>query len=482
MLSTQTLIVVAANALTCVVSVALLFVVVLQAPRARVNQIFAVMMILLGSFSAVNILSRFIDDLALDPLLVFSLTTILYAYTIMHFLVFADAFRHSKSNRMTLGAGVFLAVLTLATLARQITQTPLPTASDPGGYIINYKPLGFSLLLVGYVMLAVVTLYLRRNPDPHSRAIFPAGVWMLLGVTLVSLRPLSNNLEGIWAQLLTLPYNSLALCAAALVLGRAVLQDQLFNPLHQLNQELQKTNAALELANHHKDRFLANMSHELRTPLNAIIGYTDLVKNGVYGEVNDKQHDRLEKVGQNSRRLLRLINDVLDLSKIAAGQIKLEVAPLQGSALLDQIAESLAPLASEKGLALTVATAEENITLMADAARLQQVLINLVGNAIKFTENGGVLLTLRRENGWVQFAVQDTGIGIPPEAQTSIFEEFQQVDNSFTRRYDGTGLGLAIAKKIVEMHGGTIAVESTPGKGSTFTVALPATMHERLEP
>ncbi|NJL95155.1 MAG: HAMP domain-containing histidine kinase [Anaerolineae bacterium] len=254
-------------------------------------------------------------------------------------------------------------------------------------------------------------------------------------------------------------------------MGRAVLQAQLFDPLRQLNRDLQAANAELARANELKDQFLANMSHELRTPLNAIIGYTELLVDGHYGAISEKQHSRMEKVLRNSRHLLSLINNVLDLSKIEAGQMRKVLEPVDVPGLASGVVDTLLPLATGKGLALTLEC--EPLTLQADPGQLRQVLINLVGNAIKFTENGQVQIIARQVDGHISIAVQDTGIGIPPEHHAAIFEAFRQVDNSSTRAYAGTGLGLAICKRLIEMHHGQIVLESTPGQGSTFTIRLP---------
>ncbi|MFP4323137.1 MAG: sensor histidine kinase, partial [Anaerolineales bacterium] len=181
---------------------------------------------------------------------------------------------------------------------------------------------------------------------------------------------------------------------------------------------------------------------------------------------------RLTKVVVNSRHLLELINDVLDLSKINAGQMELAYSSMDVKAVLSDAVSALAPLAEDKALALTL-DAPAQLSIQADAPRLRQVFINLIGNAIKFTENGSITVTARRTDDLLRVSVQDTGIGIAPEHQHVIFDEFRQADGGSTRRYQGTGLGLAISKRIVDMHGGSIDVQSAPGEGSTFTVVLP---------
>src|SRR5262249_22691101 len=220
----------------------------------------------------------------------------------------------------------------------------------------------------------------------------------------------------------------------------------------------------------HKSQFLANMSHELRTPLNAILGYAELLVDGIYGELSDKARGVLERVQSNGKHLLGLINDVLDLSKIEAGQLTLAIDDYAMPAIVHAVVTATESLAKAKGLALRASVPPDLPLARGDERRITQVLLNLVGNAIKFTDAGSVTISATAENGSFELAVSDTGPGIAREDQARIFEEFQQLDNSSTRRKGGTGLGLSISKKIVAMHGGIITVESEPGKGSTFHV------------
>jgi signal transduction histidine kinase len=240
-----------------------------------------------------------------------------------------------------------------------------------------------------------------------------------------------------------------------------------------LFHELEQKSRELEAASRHKSEFLANMSHELRTPLNAVLGYAELIQDGIYGEVPAKMGDVLERIQQNGRHLLGLINAVLDLSKIEAGQLTLSPADYSVRELALGVISATEALAAEKQLALEVDVPADLPQGFGDERRLTQVLLNLVGNAIKFTEAGSIRIRARVENGSFLVAVSDTGVGIAPDDRDRVFEEFQQVDSSSTRRTGGTGLGLAIAKRIVELHGGRIWVESTPGQGSTFAFTLP---------
>jgi signal transduction histidine kinase len=240
-----------------------------------------------------------------------------------------------------------------------------------------------------------------------------------------------------------------------------------------LFREIEDKSRQLELASAHKSQFLANMSHELRTPLNAILGYTELLVDGIYGELATRPHEVLIRVQENGRSLLALINDVLDLAKIEAGLITLNPEPYSIGAMAQSVMSAMEPLARTKGLDLVTRIDPAAPLGYGDVRRLQQVLINLVGNAIKFTDSGQVEVTTAAADNRLRVTVRDTGPGIAAEDQETIFEEFHQVDNSSTRVKGGTGLGLAISRRIVELHGGHLTVSSTIGKGATFVVDLP---------
>ena len=246
-----------------------------------------------------------------------------------------------------------------------------------------------------------------------------------------------------------------------------------------LFQELAEKTRQVEEASRHKSEFLANMSHELRTPLNAILGFTELIQDGIYGEVGEKVTQQLARVQANGKHLLGLINDVLDLSKIEAGQLELQRGPVALGEVVQTVESSTGSLATAKHLRLVTDLEPGLPVVEGDARRLTQVLLNLVGNAIKFTEEGTITITARRRGETVEVGVEDTGPGIPSADQQRIFEAFHQLDSSSTRRQGGTGLGLAIAQQIVELHGGAIGVESEPGRGSRFFFTLPIQAQRR---
>ncbi|HUZ31749.1 MAG TPA: GAF domain-containing protein, partial [Xanthobacteraceae bacterium] len=240
-----------------------------------------------------------------------------------------------------------------------------------------------------------------------------------------------------------------------------------------LFHEIEEKGRELEVASKHKSQFLANMSHELRTPLNAILGYTELMLDNIYGEAPEKMRAVLVRVQTNGKHLLGLINDVLDLSKIEAGQLTLSLSDYSVAELVQGVYVAVEPLASQKSLALTTKVEKGLPMGHGDERRLAQVLLNLVGNAIKFTDKGEVAIEASQSNGAFNVAVRDSGPGIAAADRAKIFEEFQQVDDTSTRQKGGTGLGLSISRRIVELHGGRISVDSELGKGSTFTITLP---------
>jgi signal transduction histidine kinase len=240
-----------------------------------------------------------------------------------------------------------------------------------------------------------------------------------------------------------------------------------------LFQELAIKNRELELASQHKSQFLANMSHELRTPLNAILGYTELIVDGIYGQPPERIAEVLGRVEQSGRHLLGLINAVLDLSKMEAGQLQLSLGEYRIKDVVYAVLSALEPLAVEKGLKLEAVVADDLPGGLGDEARLRQVLLNLVGNALKFTETGSVQVSAKVEGGELQVAVKDSGPGISEAHRARIFEEFQQAEGGTVSQKGGTGLGLSIARRIVELHGGRIGVESTVGEGSTFAFRVP---------
>ncbi len=237
---------------------------------------------------------------------------------------------------------------------------------------------------------------------------------------------------------------------------------------------LQQAKETAEAATRHKSEFLANMSHELRTPLNAIIGFSEVLLEKMFGELNEKQEEYLQDILSSGQHLLALINDILDLSKVEAGKMELEPAVFNLRELLEGSLVMVKERALAHGLTLSLDIAEELDTFIGDERKVKQVLFNLLSNAVKFTpDKGKVSVTATKTDGVVQVVVRDTGIGIAAEDQQQIFEAFQQVGKGTVGKAEGTGLGLALTKKFIELHGGQIWVESSLGQGSAFTFTLP---------
>jgi signal transduction histidine kinase len=248
-----------------------------------------------------------------------------------------------------------------------------------------------------------------------------------------------------------------------------------------LFREIDEKGHQLEIASKHKSQFLANMSHELRTPLNGILGLTEMILDNLYGEVPEKIRDALNDIRTSGRHLLGLINDVLDLSRIEAGRVTLSLSEYSMKEVIQAVFTAMQSLAAEKRLELKVTAPSHLPRGKGDERRLTQVLMNLVGNAVKFTEVGEITVQVTTSDGRFLVSVSDTGPGVPEAEEQKIFEEFQQAETPSTRKKGGTGLGLAIAKRIIELHGGRIWVESTPGQGSTFSFTIPIHVERQRE-
>ena len=241
-----------------------------------------------------------------------------------------------------------------------------------------------------------------------------------------------------------------------------------------LFNEIQDKGRQLEIANRHKSEFLANMSHELRTPLNAIIGFSEVLQERMFGEMNEKQGEYIDDIHGSGKHLLSLINDILDLSKVEAGRMELDLATFDLPSAIDNALTLIKERAARHGIELECAVDAAVGEIKADERKFKQILLNLLSNAVKFTPEGGrIAVAARPVDSMIEVSVTDTGIGIAVEDHAAVFEEFRQVGKDYTKKSEGTGLGLALTRKFVELHGGKIWVTSEPGKGSTFTFTLP---------
>jgi signal transduction histidine kinase len=467
-LSLTTIIVVSANFLTAVIAAGLLMLVLWQAPGHRMNQLFALVMLALGAYSVSNAFNRFIDDLNLDPKA--TLYTAVSCFGVFVVLTFLFASEFSGDRTPTVRAlrivGVILILVSVPATWTGNLRTNIRPLQD-GNYTADFTPFGYFVSIMVLVYMAASAAVLYRMKGERGHALWPAPLLVIANVISTTV---------IW-PLAPIPLGAIFLALAALALGLPVLRFELFSPLARVRIELERKHYELLEANRMKSQFLANMSHELRTPLNSIIGYTQLVVNGTYGALNDTQRDRLEKVIRNGHTLLSLINDVIDLNRIETGRFTLERGTVATYTLLNNVLDTVAPMAAQKGL-IIVRDFDNVPPIYADEQRVRQIMTNITANAVKFTHEGSVTVRAVTANNMVQFEIIDTGIGIAPEQYELVFAEFEQLDNSPTREYEGSGLGMAITKRLVEKHGGRIWLNSAPGQGTTFYVTLPVSTLE----
>ncbi len=333
------------------------------------------------------------------------------------------------------------------------------------------------LLVIGLALAVVASLILARNMVRPIRAI-------QAGAAKIGAGALDQRIEvrtGDELERLAEQFNQMAAQLKESYAGLERKVEERTRELSEALRQLEDKGRQLELASRHKSQFLANMSHELRTPLNAILGYTELILDSIYGEVPAQVRDVLSRLEKSGRHLLGLINDVLDLSKIEAGQLTLTLTDYSMREIIQTVFTGVEALAAEKHLALRSSLPPDLPLGQGDERRITQVFLNLIGNALKFTEQGEISVQVTTTAQTFLVAVADTGPGIAPEDQQKIFEEFHQVDSSSTRKKGGTGLGLAISRRIIQLHGGRIWVESARGKGSTFWFTLPIRVERPTE-
>ena len=328
-----------------------------------------------------------------------------------------------------------------------------------------------ALLLVVFLLLAVVTsVLLARNLVRPIESIQVAAARIGSGALDERIAISSRDELGALAE----EFNQMA---AQLEASHTGLEHQVHERTQELATamaELDAKTRELEAASDHKSEFLADMSHELRTPLNAIIGFSQVLRRQLYGEINDKQAEYLDDIHASAQHLLSLIDDVLDLAKVEAGRIELEVAPFSLREELERGAVIVRELATREGVRVSLRSDPDVDVVVGDERRVRQVVFNLLSNAVKFTPAGGTVdIAMVRRNGEVRVSVSDSGPGIAAEDQARIFEEFQQAQAG-KEQGEGTGLGLALSRRLVELHGGHIWVDSELGNGSTFVFTLPA--------
>ncbi len=389
---------------------------------------------------------------------------------------------------------LFMATLLLSSIYQQtaetITRDVLQSVSPQIGQHVlkhvdqvhnNAFVLMGCLLLVAVILVVFGALYLSRSFASPIRAMLTATENVARGNLDVRLQATQNDEFGMLAE----GFNNMA---RMLQQNKKRTEEANFNlerrvaertaELTMANAELRASTAQILEANRLKSEFLANVSHELRTPLNAILGYTDLLLDGIYGPLDEAKAESLRKVRRNSEALLRLINDILDLSRVEAGRMNVMIETFDPSDVVTNCIANIRPLFDRKNLPLRAEIGANLPRIEADRGKLQQVLFNLLSNALKFTDRGHVVVRVfsTDDRQAITFEVTDTGEGIPEDKMHFIFDQFRQLDGSTTRRAGGTGLGLALCKKLVTLMGGSIDVHSEVGKGSSFSFTLPVTL------
>lgn len=496
--------------LTAAVALGLTFIVLLQSRRRLVNWLFSLFMLTLTLWSGGSFLLHFStaglegqvlwQAMALLGLVTMPLALYLLALTLSQ--VPAGAFRTGTVSLGFVGmlaswigifAGGYVAEMDVS---HSLTLLYVPKVES----IFYWGTLLYGLLQVG-LALGVIgwsTLRSKRGTGRVSRE----QLWLGAGGGMAVLGGALNA----FPHLGTLPIDSLLMIGSGLIFANLILNEQLFDPLREAHDQLaaantqlreqarklQEVNRRLREADRLKNEFVANMSHELRTPLNSIIGFARVILNGIDGPLTDDQRTDLTAIYTSGQHLLKLVNDILDLSKIAAGKVTMKMEKVTFKEITLGVMPSILPLVENKNIELREEIAEDLPPVIVDRLRIRQVVLNLLSNAAKFTDEGSITLRaeLQMDGGdggsapmpHILCSVADTGIGIAEEDFPVIFEEFRQLDSSTTRRAEGSGLGLSISKKLVELHGGSMWLKSQVGRGTTFYFTLPAgTIKQRAE-
>ncbi len=462
----STIISLSAGVALAIMCAALVFLMLWQDARRRSNQYFALCAAIFGAYGILNLPLHVAQHFDVNAKDIVHVLTVLYALGVILLFNFVLSFarlpRHLRWNERAISVPVVLLFVFLAA-NRAVFKDFEPVGSSTYHYRMTGWGYFGAAFLVVYLGLMLTVIYRQRYPK--ARATMPPMIILAAGMALFAATP----------NLREYALNTLSVIVAVFMMGRVVIKYQVFQPLADLNAEIDQKIVELIDATQAKAQFLANMSHELRTPLNSIIGYTELVTSGTYGELNERQRDRVYKVTRNGRILLELINDVLDLSKLHAGRVELTLTTVNTVDLLDKLLAEYEPEAREKGLSLV--RAYSNLPpLRVDAFRARQILAHLLSNAVKFTGEGVVIVRgyadpIREQ---VVLSVTDTGPGISPDRQEHVFDAFQTSDSTLAREHPGTGLGLAIARELTTLHSGNLWFQSVVGQGSTFHVALPA--------
>jgi signal transduction histidine kinase/CheY-like chemotaxis protein len=454
-----------ADAALTVFGAASVLIVLWQDYRRRSNQYFALCMGLFALYGAVSMAWCVAQQAAIEPeptlytLISFYVVGVVLLFNFV--LAFAGLSRRFRRAERLISVPLMITFLVLL-WSGYIYGDFKPLAG--GSYHHSVTPMGRLWAVIGLSYMLAILLIVRRHAPTQVRDFGPP--MLLIGIGLMG--------YSLTHVLRESPFNAVLVAFGITLLGRVVVKYQVFQPLADLNDELVLRNAELVEVSRQKSQFLANMSHELRTPLNSIIGYTELVGNGVYGDLTDTQQDRLQKVTRNGRLLLALINDVLALSRIEAGRVELNPETVDTLALLDRLIEEYEPQADLKGLGL-VRGYGKLPAICADEEAVSEILHHVIDNALKFTEAGAIILRGHYDETRHQIviSVTDTGPGIAPERHDQLFDVYLQSEEVLVRDHEGTGLGLAIASRLAELSTGHLWFESALGQGTTFHLALP---------
>lgn len=504
-LSLLEVILIVADLLSLSMAGGLVFTVIVQPSRSRNTWLFVVFSVSMGIWALTALfLSLPVDWMQIQSMFALQIRSTAMGLMVLSYYMFVMAFINPPGRVVriaTMAAPVAFVISLVVIWTGGVLQDPEVFVNTG---LLELTLAGYFIIggTVGYLCLTF--WFILSSGEEHSRLLRVPTLLLIAAYAI-------NAFESFFIN----SFDTILITAAAIWIGWAVLRHQVFNPLNELNAELrvanndlqqvvndlarerdraENLNEDLRAANRYKSEFLANMSHELRTPLNSIMGYSELLRQRLYGDLNEKQEDRLEKIYRNGSHLLHLISDILDLNKIDEGTLKLETATFEVGSVLTEAIDAVQSTCDAKGIALKTEIQPDLPALFADRGRVRQIMGNLLDNAVKFTREGSVTIEAQRvqinqgqspdfklpaigwlrDGLWIIICVIDTGIGIAPEDQARIFEEFSQVDTSHTREFGGTGLGLAITKKLVSMHAGQIWVSSRMDEGSTFFVALPA--------
>lgn len=471
------------------VGLATMLLVLWQAPHQRDNQLMVLYMASVAVWGLAALLLNLAVMVEWEPQRFHQFLIVTIALNCYNTFLLAVHFAQLRSTPLARAALVFgtlglLIVIPLILLNKIVV---LHAITSEGLFVYDFTPMSlpFMALLIIYYVAALAIIWRHRQG--------PAGQ-LLLGDTLIVGGVILSLVPRIGAY----PIDVLTSAVASLLFARSILKNQLFGPLAQLNAELATSNAQLimlseglqatadelryardaaEASSIAKSQFLATMSHELRTPLTSIIGYSDLIRLQIQQGDQVNLSD-IEAVSRAGKHLLELINDVLDVAKIEAGKADLDLSTFDVATLIEDLAEIIRPLAAKNGNSLVVLCDKTIGSMVSDATKLRQMLLNLLSNAAKFTNQGTIELMVSRSlvnNLEVfSFRITDTGIGIAPEQLGKLFQTFMQADSTVTRKYGGTGLGLALSQRLCRLMGGEINVSSEPGVGSTFIATLPA--------